>query len=249
MGCLFVADDGELVAGLTWVDREGMPRGYRSFDGLEFWGRTGRIAAYRRSRLPSGRVPVVDLPVCLAWMALHPLDHRGGNLARQGDELRLRTFGFRSFTFSLKTGEIVGWHLNFSYIGCLAFIYAAPIWCVMTWIVGRWRSAAIAKEESPAGKQQPRTWATLITNRLGAFLVILNSAAFTSGVFLDSFGGALDQLGAHICRATYPLAFLLIPVSLILSASGLASDSRRFDLLGPWLAIISAVSIVALLHA
>ena len=55
-GCLFLADDGLAIAGLTWVHWEGQPPDYREFDGLEFWRSDGTNTVYRISQLPSGRI-------------------------------------------------------------------------------------------------------------------------------------------------------------------------------------------------
>ena len=66
--------------------------------------------------------------------------------------------------------------------------------------------------------------------------------------FLDSLGGTIDHIGAQFCQATYPTAFILVPVTLVISAAGLMSSPRRFDMLGPWLAIMSVAVLVAVLN-
>lgn len=141
-GCLFVADDGSSIAGPTWVRQKGKPPDYREFDGLEFWGKDGQIAAYRLSQLRSGHVPLLDFPVRLVWSEIHGSNHRGGNLTRHGNELHAKTFGMRSFTFSLTTGEITGWNLNADYFAYFALVYVLPVWLVAIVarrVVRRWR--------------------------------------------------------------------------------------------------------------
>jgi hypothetical protein len=69
--------------------------------------------------------------------------------------------------------------------------------------------------------------------------VITNYAIFCFGVFLDSFGGWIDQFGAALCRATYALAG---PLVIVASAySGLRRyilPRRIWDFYGPPLAFI-----------
>ena len=86
----------------------------------------------------------------------------------------------------------------------------------------------------------------VIANNIGSVLVIVNSFGFAFGVFLDLFGGTIDQIGAQFCRLTFPIAFLLIPVTFVISAVGIVSRPRRLDLLGPWLAIMSALVLFAI---
>jgi hypothetical protein len=185
---------------------------------------------------------VLDFPVRIVWHAIHGSNHRGGNLTRDGNELHATTFGMRSFTFSFQTGQITGWYLNANYFAYLALVYALPVWLLVRWIVRRWHGSATSTTE-----QQDRGCGVLVKN-LGSLLVVLNSLGFTFGVFLDSFGGTIDQIGAQFCRTTYPIAFILVPVTLLISAVGLASRPRRFDILGPWLAIMSVLVIAAMIH-
>ncbi|HUG71467.1 MAG TPA: hypothetical protein VMM76_27225 [Pirellulaceae bacterium] len=241
-GCLFVADDGSSIAGLTWVHWEGKPADYRKFDGLEFRRSDGTRIIYRISRLRSGRIPVLDFPVHIVWRAIHGSNHRGGNLTRDGAQLHANIFGMRSFTFSLQTGQITGWYLNANYFAYFALVYGLPVWFLARWMVRQWRGFATSKTD-----QQDRGRGVLVKN-LGALLVVLNSVGFAFGVFLDSFGGTIDQIGAQLCRTTYPIAFMLIPVTLVISAVGLAWRPRRFDILGPWLAIMSVLILVAVLN-
>ena len=240
-GCLFVADDGSSIAGLTWVHWEGKPPDYRKFDGLEFWQSDGTKTGYRISRLRSGRIPVLDWPVRIVWHAIHGSNYRGGKLTRDGNELHATTFGMRSFTFSLQTGQITGWNLNVNYYAYLAFVYAIPVWFFVRWIVHRWRGPFASKTE-----QRDQDGGILVKH-IGPLLVVLNSLGFAFGIFLDLFGGTIDQIGAQFCRTTCPIAFILIPVTLLISAAGLASSPRRFDILGPWLAIMSELVIVAIM--
>lgn len=240
-GCLFVANDGSSIAGPTWVHWTGRPPDYRIFDGLEFWNANGQVAAYRVSELPSWRLKVLDFPVRVVWIAIHGPDRRGRNLTRQEDELHAITFGMRSFTFSLQSGKMTGWNLNANYFAFFAVVYAVPVWLSARWVVHRWRGSTRLTTESNHGRG-------VLVNNLGSFLVILNSLGFAFGVFLDLFGGTIDQIGAHFCRLTYPIAFVLIPVTLMISVAGLASRPRRFDMLGPWLAIMSAIVLVAVLN-
>ena len=241
-GCLFVADDGLSIAGPTWVHWEGKPPDYRTFDGLEFWNSDGNKTVYRQSRLHSGRIPVVDFPVRIVWLAIHGSNHRGGNLTRDGNKLHATTFGMRSFTFSLQTGQITGWNLNANYFAYLALVYAIPVWLLARWIARRWRGSA------PSTAEQRSRARGVLVNNVGSLLVVLNSLGFAFGVFLDSFGGTLDQIGAHFCRLTYPIAFVLVPVTFVISIAGLASRPRRFDILGPWLAILSVLVLVTILN-
>ena len=239
-GCLFISDDGLAVAGPTWVHWTGQPPDYRVFDGLEFWGPEGQTHAYRVSELPSWRLPILDFPVRILWIAIHGPEGRGRNLSRRGDELHARTFGMRSFTFSLKTGELTGWNLNANYFVYLAIVYALPVCLLARWIFRRRRVAASLATDQPTSR-----WSVLAINA-GSLLVVLNSLGFALGVFLDSFGGTIDQIGAQFCRLTFPLAFVLIPITLVHSAVGLAARPRRLDVLGPWLAIMSAAVLAAI---
>lgn len=241
-GCLFVADDGSSIAGPTWVHREGKPADYRTFDGLEFWNSDGNKTVYRQSHLRSGRIPVIDFPARIVWLAIHGSNHRGGNLTRDENTLHATTFGMRSFTFSLQTGQITGWNLNANYFAYLALVYAIPIWILSRWIARRRRGSA-----SSTAEQRSRARGVLLNN-VGSSLVVLNSLGFAFGVFLDSFGGTPDQIGAQFCRITYPIAFVLVPVTFVISIAGLALRPRRFDVLGPWLAILSALVLVAILN-
>ncbi|PHS15757.1 MAG: hypothetical protein COA78_04760 [Blastopirellula sp.] len=239
-GCLFVSNNGLSIAGPTWVHQTGSPADHRVFDGLEFWDANGQLAAYRVSELPSWRLNILDFPVRIVWTAIHGTQRRGQNISRQEDELYITTFGMRSFTFSLQTGKITGWNLNVIYFAYFALVYAIPVWILKRWVVYRWRSPATTKEE------QPDAGSGFFLKNIGALLVVANSLVFTLGIFFNAFGGTIDQIGAQFCRLTYPIAFLLIPITLLISAAGLASQPRRIDLLGPWLAIISGVILVAL---
>ncbi|WP_013630178.1 hypothetical protein [Rubinisphaera brasiliensis] len=241
-GCLFVADDGSSIAGLTWVHREGKPPDYRTFDGVEFWGSDGSKTVYRQSRLRSGRIPVVDFPVRIVWLAIHGSNHRGGNLTRDDSKLHVTTFGMRSFTFSLQTGQITGWNLNANYFAYLGLVYAIPVCFFARWIARRQRGC------TPSTAEQRNPARAVLVNNVGSLLVLLNSLGFAFGVYLDSFGGTLDQIGAQFCRLTYPIAFVLVPVTFAISIAGLASRPRRFDMLGPWLAILSVFVLVAILN-
>ena len=185
---------------------------------------------------------MLDFPIHIVWHAIHGSNHRGGNLTRDGDELHVTTFGMRSFTFSLQSGQITGWYLNVNYFAYFALVYALPVSFLVQWIVRRWRSPAASDiKQQDHGRR-------ILVKHLGSLLVVLNSLGFAFGVFLNSFGGTIDQIGAQFCRTTYPIAFILIPTTLAISAVGLASRPRRFDMLGPWLAIMSVLIIVAISH-
>jgi len=180
-GCLFVADDGSSIAGPTWVPIKGHPSGARIFDGLEFWKSNGDKTAYRQSHLWSGRVPVIDFPVRIVWHAIEGPNGRGRNLTRDGNNLHVTTFGMRSFTFSLQTGEITGWNLNVNYFIYSVLLYGVPVWFLMRWIIRRWRCPT-----NPKMKQQIRARDMLINN-IGSLLVILSSLGFVFGIFFDLF--------------------------------------------------------------
>ncbi len=242
-GCLFVADDGASIAGLTWVHREGKPPDYRTFDGLEFRGPNGLLAAYRRSRLPAGRLPVLDIPVRIISFVFHGSRHRGRSLSRQGDSLHLSTFGMRSFTFSLSSGKIIGWNLNPTYFAYFAFVYAVPAWLIVRPMIRRKRAPAESTLVLRVGNVE------FVVEDLGWFLVVLNSVCFVGGMGLQGFGGMLDQIGGTMFGITYPLAFVLVPVSFLTSAVGLISRPPRFSLVGPWLAMMSLLLIYAFTHA
>jgi hypothetical protein len=214
----------------------------RVFDGLEFWDANGQIAAYRISELPSWRLRGGDFPIRIVWIAIHGPERRGRGLTRQQDELHATTFGMRSFTFSLKTGEITSWNLNATYLAFFLLVYAIPTWFIARWIIRRWRGSAASTTEQRNGFRR------VLVNNIGALLVGLNSLGVAIGVFLNCFGGAIDQIGAQFCRLTYPIAFLLVPVTLVISTAGLAARPRRFDVLGPWLAIMSVIVLVAVLN-
>lgn len=239
-GCLFVANDGLSIAGQTWVHLEGSPAGYLAFDGLEFCRSDGTKTAYRISELKSGKMPVLDSPVRIISDAIHGSKYRRGVLIRSENGLRAKTIGMRSFSFSLRTGQVTSWCLNWNYFACLAFVYVPPVWLLMRWIVRRCRGCAI-----PETEQRSRGRGIQIKN-IGMLLVMLNSLGFAFGVLLDSYGGVIDQIGAQFCRVSYQIAFILVPVTLVFSAVGLASRPRRFDVLGPWLSTMSALAIVAM---
>lgn len=239
-GCLFVANDGATIAGPTWVHWTGHPPDYRTFDGLEFWNANGKIAGYRVSELPSWRLKILDFPVRIVWMAIDTSGQRGRNLIRQEDELHAKTFGMRSFTFSLTTGEVTGWNLNVNYFAYFILVYGLPVWFLAGWINRRRRGLAASTT------QRRNPVRGVLVNNAGVLLVVLNGLAFMIGVFLGSFGGTLDHIGAHFCRLSYPIAFVLVPVTLAISAAGLTSLPRRLDILGPWLAIMSVAVLVAI---
>lgn len=239
-GCLFIGNDGRSIAGPTWVHSTGDPPDYRVFDGLEFWDANGQVAAYLISELPSWRLPVFDIPVRIVWVAIHGSGQRGGNIIRHENELYVTTFGMRSFTFSLRNGEMTGWNLNANYFAYFAIVYAIPVWLLARWIVNLRRDIAESTTDSLNHVRG------VIANNIGSVLVIVNSFGFSFGVFLDLFGGTIDQIGAQFCRLTFPIAFLLIPVTFVISAVGIVSRPRRLDLLGPWLAIMSALVLFAI---
>ena len=56
-------------------------------------------------------------------------DRRGLNLTRQEDKLHAVTFGMRSFTFSLQSGEMTGWNLNANYFAFLPLFTQFPFGC------------------------------------------------------------------------------------------------------------------------
>jgi hypothetical protein len=187
-GCLFVADDGSSIAGPTWVHWTGRPPDYRVFDGLEFRDANGQVAAYRVSELPSWRLNVLDFPVRIVWIAIHGAERRGRNLTRHENELHATTFGMRSFTFSLQSGEITGWNLNANYFAYFAIVYALPVWLFARWIVHRWRGSAGSTTDA---RNHGRG---VLVNNVGSILVVLNSLGFAFGIFCDSFGGTIDQI-------------------------------------------------------
>ncbi len=241
-GCLFLTDDGSAIAGLTWMPAEGKPAGYRQFEGLEFWRSDGTHTAYRLSQLSSGTVPVLDLPVRMLWHALSGSNSRGGNVTRYGSTLYVTTFGMRSFIFSMHSGQRSGWYPNLQYFIYFALVYAVPVSYLSRWI-RRLRRRAFTNV-----REEQTDWNGLLLRSLGSLLVVLNSFGFALGVYFDSFGGRIDQIGAQICRATGPMAGILIPVTVLMSFVGLSWRPRHFDLLGPWLAIMSAVAIHLILY-
>jgi len=74
---------------------------------------------------------------------------------------------------------------------------------------------------------------------LAVLAVIANHAVFFFGVFLDRFGGWIDQFGAVLCRATYALAGPLVIAACLYSAIRRHVLPRRiWDFYGPSLALI-----------
>jgi hypothetical protein len=74
---------------------------------------------------------------------------------------------------------------------------------------------------------------------LAVVAVIANYAVFFFGVFLDSFGGWIDQFGAVLCRATYALAGPLVVLACAYSiVRRYVLPQRMWDFYGPSLAFI-----------
>ena len=228
-GCLFVANDGKSIAGLTWVQLKGEPEDHRIFDGLEFWNKEGVLANYGISKLPSWRIPLIDFPVLVLSLGLEQRNGRGDNCFRFDEQLHIKTFGMRSPTFSLTTGKVVGWNLNFDYMLIFAFVYAIPAWGFTRWFMRRLRN-----------EQQLITQSFMVRN-LGAILVVSNLILFLIGMIFDSFGGIFDHIGVHFCGISYSFSFVLIPITLFISVLELTHQPRRVDWFGLWLAVLSAI--------
>ncbi len=62
---------------------------------------------------------------------------------------------------------------------------------------------------------------------------------FAFGVFLDSFGGTLDAIGADICEFTYGLGQILLPVAFVYTfVRRFILPVRQWVFYGPSLALI-----------
>src|SRR5215213_5427023 len=86
--------------------------------------------------------------------------------------------------------------------------------------------------EYSAGHRRPRLRGPRMS--LGVVAVVANYALFFFGVFLDSFGGWIDQLGAVLCRATYILAGPLVIAACLYSVVRRYLLPRRiWDFYGP----------------
>ena len=176
------------------------------------------------------------------WFAFHGDDFRGGQLKRDADILTVAPFGMRSFDFSIATGQIVDWHLNLRYFAYMAMVYSVPAWIIARWV----RRLTLANRLPLASSGERRSIS--YSPGIGTILVVSNLALFASGVYMDSFGGAIDRLGGQICTLTYQIAFVLVPTTICISFLGLSSQPRRFDIFGPWLSLLSAMSMMALFN-
>jgi|APSaa5957512622_1039677.scaffolds.fasta_scaffold207940_2 hypothetical protein len=59
------------------------------------------------------------------------------------------------------------------------------------------------------------------------------------GVHCDNYGGAIDQLGAILCRLSTLAALILIPATCITSIGSRLNPSKcKWDLYGPALAVL-----------
>jgi hypothetical protein len=71
-----------------------------------------------------------------------------------------------------------------------------------------------------------------------AAIPILNFLAWEVGVFLNSFGGFVDQLGAFVCIFAYMFGILLVPILVLYAGiQKLVLRSRRFDFVSPLIAV------------
>lgn len=69
--------------------------------------------------------------------------------------------------------------------------------------------------------------------------VLVNYGVFLLGVYLNRYGGAVDQFGAFLCRTSYPLGILLIPSSVLYSLMRRFNPKiRKWDFFGVSLAIL-----------
>lgn len=70
-----------------------------------------------------------------------------------------------------------------------------------------------------------------------SLLILLNFALFAVGVFFNEFGGWIDALGADLCKASYGIGILLVPVSILYAAIRYVQKSEA-DVLAVSLAIL-----------
>ena len=71
-------------------------------------------------------------------------------------------------------------------------------------------------------------------------LVIINYIGWRIGVFLDRYGGDIDQLGAGVCRTTYSVGFFLIFAAIIYTfLRRFVLQRHQWDFYGPALAALS----------
>jgi len=69
--------------------------------------------------------------------------------------------------------------------------------------------------------------------------VLLNFAVWQLGIFFDSFGGAIDSLGASLCIATWFLAPILIGGAIAYSPiRRFLMPVRTWDFYGPAISIL-----------
>ncbi len=74
---------------------------------------------------------------------------------------------------------------------------------------------------------------------LGVVAVVVNVVLWHVGIYFDSFGGRIDRVGATICVATYGLAWVLIPLTIVYClVRRFVLPVRQWDLYGPALAIV-----------
>lgn len=237
-GCLFVADDGLTVAGPAWMPMVGMPEGRRTFDGLEFWGPNGPIASYRVSDVTWG-LGYLDIPIWIVWIALDSdYRQRGSGYTRTGDHLHVTRLAPRSLTFSLRTGEIESWSLNFGYLALLVFVYGPPLWIVGRWIARLRRTAPTAAARGP--RKQP-----FVVRNFASVLVAINSSGVVLAGIMDFASGDFERHSAALFGVTQMFSVALIGIAVVFSLAGMIATPRRFDIVGPWLAIMSA----AIIHA
>jgi hypothetical protein len=71
-------------------------------------------------------------------------------------------------------------------------------------------------------------------------VVSVNYGSFLLGVYLNNFGGAIDEFGAFLCRTTCIIGTLVIPVSIVYSfVRRFATRIAQWDFLGAYLSILS----------
>jgi hypothetical protein len=74
---------------------------------------------------------------------------------------------------------------------------------------------------------------------LGIVAVVVNFILWHVGIYFDSFDGWIDRVGATICVATYGLAWILIPMTIVYClVRRFVLPVRKWDLYGPALAVI-----------
>jgi len=70
--------------------------------------------------------------------------------------------------------------------------------------------------------------------------VVLNLAIWHLGLYMNSFGGAVDRIGGLICNVTWVIAGASVPILVIYSGvRRWLLPVRRWDLLGPSSAVVA----------